>query len=211
MAPKRYDTTPVDPSALGVPLTFPFSKRTAPNRFLKGAMTERLSSWSPTDLSARGIPSPELINVYRRWGEGGIGLNLTGNVQIAPDQLEGAGNAIIPRDAPFSGPRFEAFKEMARVGKKEGGLMVAQVSHPGRQVPASIQKNPVSASDVKLEDVRGMKFAQPHAATEQEIDDIVEGFVHAAVYLEKAGFDGIQLHGAHGMFLLPTPSFQSKY
>lgn len=46
-----------------------------------------------------------------------------------------------------------------------------------------------------------MSFAKPHAASAQEITDIIEGFAHAAEYLEKAGFDGIELHGAHGYLL----------
>lgn len=70
--------------------------------------------------------------------------------------------------------------------------MVGQVSHPGRQVESRIQKNPVSASDVQLEgEVMGMKFAKPHAATEEELKGFVEGFAHAAEYLMKAGWDGI--------------------
>lgn len=54
----------------------------------------------------------------------------------------------------------------------------------------------------------GMKFAQPRAATEEDIKNIIEGFSHQAEYLEKAGWDGVQLHGAHGyllaQFLSPT-------
>jgi len=198
----RYDSKSNDASPLGKPLHFSFSDRTAPNRFIKGAMTERLSSWSPTDLPSRGIPSAELINSYRRWGEGEIGVILTGNVMIEYDQLEAAGNPIIPREADFSGPRFDAFKKMAEVSKAHGSLVVAQVSHPGRQCERRIQKDPVSASDVQLEgNVMGMEFAKPHAATTEEIARLVDGFAHAAEYLEKAGYDGIQLHGAHGYLL----------
>jgi 2,4-dienoyl-CoA reductase-like NADH-dependent reductase (Old Yellow Enzyme family) len=47
----------------------------------------------------------------------------------------------------------------------------------------------------------GMEFAKPHAATQDEIELIKEGFAHAAEYLEKAGYDGIELHGAHGYLL----------
>lgn len=54
----------------------------------------------------------------------------------------------------------------------------------------------------------GMEFGQPRAATQEDIDNISDAFAHAAEYLEKAGFDGIQLHGAHGyliaQFLSPT-------
>ncbi|KJX95408.1 nadh oxidase like protein [Zymoseptoria brevis] len=205
----RFQSDDVDASVLGKPLKFEFSGKTAPNRFLKGAMTERISSWDPKNFEARGIPSKNLVNVYKRWGEGGLGLILSGNIMIEYDHLEAAGNPIIPPDAPYEGERFERFKEMATEGKKHGMLMVGQVSHPGRQVEERIQKNPVSASDVQLEgEVMGMHFAKPHAATEEELKGFVEGWAHAAEYLEKGGWDGIQLHGAHGyllaQFLSPT-------
>jgi 2,4-dienoyl-CoA reductase-like NADH-dependent reductase (Old Yellow Enzyme family) len=128
---------------------------------------------------------------------------------IEYDHLEAAGNPIIPRGSSFSGERFDAFQAMATESKKHGSLIVGQVSHPGRQVEQRIQKNPISASDVQLEgDVMGMKFAKPRAATEQDIANVIEGFAHAAEYLDKAGYDGIELHGAHGyliaQFLSPT-------
>ncbi|KAK3659359.1 hypothetical protein LTR56_001249 [Elasticomyces elasticus] len=210
MAPiARFESEKVDASSLGEPLKYEFSGRTAPNRFMKGAMTERLSSWDPKNLEARGIPSKELINAYRRWGEGEIGNILTGNVMIEYDHLEASGNPIVPRGAPYEGERFEAFKEMAEVAKKHGSLMVAQVSHPGRQVQDLIQPNPVSASAIQLSgNVMGMTFAKPRAAAEEDIANIIEGFAHAAEYLEKAGYDGVELHGAHGyllaQFLSPT-------
>ena len=146
----RYDSSPTDISKLASPLTFPFSNRNAPNRFLKAAMTEQLSSWDAQDLHARGIPSAQLINVYRRFGEGGFGVILTGNIMIDPAHLEAAGNAIVPRTAPFEGERFEAFKSMATGAKAHGSLAIGQVSHPGRQVRDRIQDDPMSASDVQI-------------------------------------------------------------
>lgn len=200
--PTRYQSEQADASALGKPLHFEFANRDAPNRFLKAAMTERLSSWDPQDFSRRGIPSQELINVYRRWGEGEFGMILTGNVMIAYDHLEAPGNPIIPPEATFDGERFEAFKKMAEASKAHGMLCVAQVSHPGRQVEARIQKDPLSASDVQLEgEIMGMRFAKPHAASEDEIKMLVNQFTHAAEFLHKAGYDGIELHGAHGYLL----------
>ena len=198
----RYPSSGGSASDLGQPLHFAFSGKTASNRFLKGAMTERLSSWSATDLPKRGVPSSELINVYRRWGEGGYGVILTGNVMIEYDQLEAPGNPIIARGSEFSGERFEAFQKLGAEAKKEGSLIVAQVSHPGRQTASVLQSDPVSASDVQLEgSLMGMTFAKPHAATQDEIKRIVDGFAHAAEYLHKAGYDGIQLHSAHGYLL----------
>ena len=165
-------------------------------------MTERLSSWDPKTFEARGIPSKNLINVYKRWGEGQLGIILTGNIMIDYDQLEAKGNPIIPRGAKFEGKRFEAFKTMAAEGKKHGCLMVGQVSHPGRQVTSDINNDPISASDTQLEgNIMGMTFSKPHAASTEEIQKIIDGFAHAAEYLHKAGYDGIELHGAHGYLL----------
>jgi 2,4-dienoyl-CoA reductase-like NADH-dependent reductase (Old Yellow Enzyme family) len=125
------------------------------------------------------------------------------------DHLEAAGNPIIPRGCNFYGDRFDAFKELAEASKVHGGLIVAQLSHPGRQVASNIQKHPISASDVQLEgEVMGMTFEKPRAATEKDIEHIIEGFVHAAEFCHEAGFDGVELHGAHGyllsQFLSPT-------
>lgn len=54
----------------------------------------------------------------------------------------------------------------------------------------------------------GMEFAKPHAASQDEINRVIDGFSHAAEFLEKTGYDGIQLHAAHGyllaQFLSPT-------
>ncbi len=191
----RWPSENVDASPLGQSLTFPISGRTAPNRFMKAAMTERISTWDPKNLQARGIPTKELINLYRRWGEGGSGVILTGNILIDYVNLEAAGNPIIPADAPFEGERFDGFREVAKAAKAKGMLCVGQVSHAGRQVSSQLNPNPISASDVQLGSAMGMTFGKPRMASQEEIDQIVEGFCHAAEYLEKAGFDGIQLHG----------------
>jgi 2,4-dienoyl-CoA reductase-like NADH-dependent reductase (Old Yellow Enzyme family) len=47
----------------------------------------------------------------------------------------------------------------------------------------------------------GMSFSAPRAATIEDIDYLIKSFAHAAAYLEAAGFDGVQLHGAHGYLI----------
>ncbi|KAJ6007326.1 Aldolase-type TIM barrel [Penicillium herquei] len=210
----RFECADVDPTPLGQPIMFAFSGRTAPNRFLKGAMSEHLASFSATDVDSRGIPSPELIHAYKVWGESEIGINLTGNVMIDPGHLEAAGNMVIPQNAEYSGLRFERFRELAAVGKANGSLIIAQVGHPGRQTPKAIQPNPISASDVQLVSAaQGREFGKPQAMTKEDILQLIDGFAHAAEYLEKAGFDGIELHGAHGYllshFLSPTTNLRT--
>lgn len=204
MAPTRHAAVKADPAPLAQPLRFEHSGKTAKNRLLKASMTERLSSWDPRELPRRGIPSRDLVNVYRRWGEGGFGVVLTGNVMIEYDHVEASGNPIIPREAPFSGERFGAFRDLAAAAKRHGSLVLAQVSHPGRQVSESIQKSPISASDVKLDKtVSGMQFAKPRPMDKDDFDRVVDGFAHAAEFLHEAGFDGVELHAAQ--YVCPIP------
>ncbi|KAI1283625.1 NADH oxidase [Xylaria sp. FL0933] len=197
----RWPSTSTDVRRLAEPIVFPFSKRTAPNRFLKAATSERLASFDEVNLQARGVPSPELVHLYAVFGRGGWGQILTGNIQISYTDLEAPGNPIIPPGAEFSGPRFDAFAALAAAGKSHGSLIVGQVSHPGRQVPEALQPHPISASPVHLVTEGNGPFGVPRAATQQDIDSIIEGFAHAAEYLERAGFDGMELHGAHGYLI----------
>ncbi|KAL5089309.1 hypothetical protein Trisim1_005872 [Trichoderma cf. simile WF8] len=207
-APKK-----IDPAPLGRPLTFEFSGKTAKNRFMKAAMSELQSSWDDKDLTKRGIPSKELANLYRLWGAGGYGVILLGNTMIDYDQLEGVGNHIIPSEAPFSGERFERFKDIASAAKEHGSLVYTQLSHPGRQVTDNIQPHPISASDVQLKGSEFGSFAKPRAMEQADIDHVVNSFAHAAEYCYKAGFDGVELHGAHGyllaQFLAPSTNLRT--
>ncbi|EOD46056.1 putative cytochrome p450 3a9 protein [Neofusicoccum parvum UCRNP2] len=167
------------------PLSFHASGRTAPNRFLKGAMSERLASWDPQPVD-RGVPSPELAELYEVWGRGQIGVLVTGNVMVDAAHPEAVGNAAVPSGAEASPRRLEAFRAVARAGKRHGSLVIAQISHPGRQCDVRVQPDPVvSASDVQLQGtVMGMRFGKPHAAQREELSRIVQQFQHAAAYLE---------------------------
>ncbi|KAI2617416.1 hypothetical protein GGR54DRAFT_607666 [Hypoxylon sp. NC1633] len=211
MSVKRYQGEYADPAPLGKPLHFEFSGKTAINRFHKAPITERLATWDATDLSKRGIPTQELINVYRRWGEGGYGMIATGNVMIDADQLEAAGNLVIPADAPFSGERYNNFKQLATEAKRHGSLVVAQISHPGRQVFAHCKNQPISASDVRLKlNFLGHDFAAPRPMEDKDFKEVIDGFVHAAEYCYAAGFDGVELHGAHGYLLAQFLAFTTN-
>ncbi|KAL5610593.1 hypothetical protein FOBRF1_006710 [Fusarium oxysporum] len=202
MTPSRYGSEIVDPAPLLQPLEYVFSGRKAPNRLLKAAMSEKLATWDPQDVSARGYPTRELITLYRNWGAGGWGSILTSNIIIDGLNLEAPGNLIIPAEEAFEGRRFEGYKELATEAKKNGSLLIAQVSHAGRQVEEWIQPNPISASDVQLvSSTPGKTYAVPKSATKEDIATVINGFAHAAEFLEKAGFDGIELHGAHGYLL----------
>ncbi|CAJ2503210.1 Uu.00g106040.m01.CDS01 [Anthostomella pinea] len=216
----RFESAPVDVSPLGQPMKFEFSGKVAKNRFLKAAMAEDLATWSATNLEERGAPTKELIEL---WGEGEWGVISTGNIDINFDMLSAVGDMIITPECGSSGPRFEAFQELAKGAKAHGSLLVAQMTHPGRQLLAKIRKDTISASAIQHGEPTSYyvmqritpspgfgAYAVPREATKAEIASVVEGFAYAAEYLQKAGFDGVKLHGAHGYLISQFLSEQSN-
>uniref|UniRef100_A0A1I7YP71 Oxidored_FMN domain-containing protein n=1 Tax=Steinernema glaseri TaxID=37863 RepID=A0A1I7YP71_9BILA len=204
MVVRRLKSIPTPNAAeiLGQALHFPTSGRVAANRFLKAALTERTSSWDPENPQKCGIPHQGLFNLYEKWSHGGFGMILTGNVLVCPKHLESAGNAII-HESIENPERREAFKKWAETMKASGSLAVAQLSHAGRVTPFAVNSTPFSASDVQLGGVRrGSAFGKPIPLTQEQIkENVIKNFVYAAKYCYEAGFDGVQLHAAHGYLL----------
>ena len=170
-------------------LTLP-NGQVMPNRLAKAAMEESLCD------DDHG-PSDKLINLYKRWSTGKPGLLITGNVMVDPKALTGPNNVVVEDER-----HLVKLKEWAEAGKIGGNLLWAQISHPGRQMFAAMDDTPVSASDVPvtIPGARGM-FAIPRALEVVEIEDLIKRFGETARIFEKAGFDGVQIHGAHGYLL----------
>lgn len=190
----RVKGADVDVSPLKESLTFAFSGRTAKNRFLKAPMTERLCRWNndDEDISARGYPTEEYTHLYKRWGEGEIGVIVAGNMMVKYDAVEAFGNPILPDNHDN---RVEAYRKVTEVAKAHGSLVVAQLSHPGRQGGAVLNPDPVSASDVQLELAwAGNTFNKPRPLTVPEIKDLVKQWGETAYLCYQAGFDGVQIH-----------------
>lgn len=162
------------------------------NRIAKASMEESLAD-------DRFLPGKDMIGLYRRWGQGGAGLLLTGNAMVDPNAVTGPGNVIV-RDQG----NLDSFKRWAEAGKSGGSKMWMQINHPGRQVFSFVSETPVAPSAVKVH-IPGRMFEKvfgtPRALTEDEIKKIIDRFIQAAVVAEKAGFDGVEVHAAHGYLL----------
>jgi hypothetical protein len=91
----RYESTEVDESPLAQPLTFEFSKRTAKNRLMKAAMEERLATWDDNILEKRGLPTKELIDLYRRYVERPLEIPENGVLINHVWVLDGANNQMV--------------------------------------------------------------------------------------------------------------------
>ena len=73
------------------PLTLP-NGAVLPNRLCKAAMEENLSIEGQ-------LPGQKLFTLYQRWAEGGVGLQISGNVMIAPDAMTGPGGVVLQDDS----------------------------------------------------------------------------------------------------------------
>lgn len=159
----------------------------------------------------RGYPTKEYTHLYKMWGEGQIGIIVTGNTMVRYDAVEAYGNPILVDDHDG---RVAAYAEVVKASKAHGSLCVAQLSHPGRQGSKYLNPNPVSASDVHLAiKWAGNEFAKPRAMSVDEIKAMVRSWGETAYLCWKAGFDGVQVHCAHGyllaQFLSPTTNHRT--
>ncbi len=170
------------------PLTLPCGA-TLPNRLVKAAMSEALGTRD-------NRITPGLVQVYRRWAAGGIGMNITGNVMIDHRARAEPGNVVVEDDRDMA-----MLREWAKAGQINGSKIWVQLNHPGKQCPKGMNKETVSPSAIPFRKDLQMMFGTPRALTEAEILDLIQRWGKAAKVFKDAGFDGVQIHGAHGYLI----------
>src|SRR5260370_31350887 len=145
------------------------------------------------------LPDERLVSLYRRWGAGGAGLLITGNVMVHAEALTGPGGIVLDDGAPL-----DPFARWAEAGKAGGAAIWMQISHPGRQVQARMPGVVWAPSAIAVELGRHSKrFGRPAAMTQEQIIATVERFATAAELAEQARFDGVEGHAAHRSLISP--------
>jgi 2,4-dienoyl-CoA reductase-like NADH-dependent reductase (Old Yellow Enzyme family) len=174
-------------TTLEKPLTLPCGV-VLRNRIAKAAMSEQLAD-------RRGAPTEGLCRLYARWARSGAGLLITGNVMID-------GRALTePRNAILEVERYEpAYRDWARSVDGTDAAIWMQLSHPGRSALVPLGTRRVAPSAVPLH-LAGMRRRRPHPLGEHQIKEIIQRFATSAGYAIEAGFNGIQIHAAHGYLL----------
>lgn len=171
------------------PLTLP-NGTVITNRIAKAAMEENMAD-------ADHAPSEGLIRLYRAWAEGGAGLIITGNVMVDARAMTGPAGVVL-QDAQH----LDRFQDWATTARSGGGQIWMQINHPGRQMPASMAQETLAPSAIPLDLGRQSKmFPVPRAMTADDIADVTRRFIHTAGLAERAGFDGVEIHAAHGYLL----------
>uniref|UniRef100_A0AC34F973 NADH:flavin oxidoreductase/NADH oxidase N-terminal domain-containing protein n=1 Tax=Panagrolaimus sp. ES5 TaxID=591445 RepID=A0AC34F973_9BILA len=193
---------PVDPKILGDAITFPTSKKVAKNRFFKAALSENLAAYDPSNRAINGLPNEMHVNLYEKWAAGGFGVVVTGNVITDEMHLESPGNTIITKELDLP-QRRKIWTKIASKAKKHGALIISQLGNAGRQTSITVNKHPFSASDVQLKrDAAYREYGVPIPLTTEQIKtEVIDKMVYASKVLYECGFDGVELHGAHGYMI----------
>lgn len=160
------------------------------NRIAKGALSEGLATLIEGDVT------PALLQLYEAWGAGGLGLCITGNVMVDVRAKNEPCNVVIENENDL--PQL---KRWADIGKKHQMALVVQLSHPGKQCPKGLNKETVAPSAIGFGPDLASMFGTPRELSGMEIQLIIKRFGEAARICKKAGFDGVQLHGAHGYLI----------
>ena len=166
-------------------LTLP-NGSTLPNRLAKSALSETLGTMD-------NRVTPGLVRLYERWAQGGTGLLITGNIMVDRRALGEPGNVVIEDDRDLA-----LLKAMAEGVARHGSRLWAQINHPGKQSPKGLNRENVSPSAIPFGKQMQAFFDTPRELTEPEILDIIARFGRAAGVVKKAGYHGVQIHGAHG-------------
>lgn len=159
------------------------------NRLAKAAMSEALGTYD-------NRPTLGLVQLYRRWAASGLGLIVTGNVMIDRQALGEPGNVVIEDEADLP-----VLRQWAQTATEQGAAIWVQLNHPGKQSTKGLNAYNLAPSAVPFREDMAAFFETPREATTSEIQDIIERFGRSAAICKKAGFSGVEIHGAHGYLI----------
>ncbi|AZS86528.1 NADH:flavin oxidoreductase [Streptomyces griseoviridis] len=183
--------TPSAPSRAAEILSRPVSLNglTVPNRIVMAPMTR--------EFSPGGIPGDDVVSYYARRAAAGVGLIVTEGTYVGHPSA-GLSDSI---------PRFHGEEQLAGWAKvaaevhAAGGTIVPQLWHIGmvreQGQPPFADAPAVGPSGLRI----GADEPTGRAMTQDDLDDVIDAFAEAAAAAERIGFDGIELHGAHGYLL----------
>lgn len=159
----------------------------------------RSATWEGLADHDGGVNEP-LVDVYRKLADGGVGLIITGYMAIRTEGRQSSTQLLVE-----SKRRIPALARIADAVHKCGGKVVAQIVHCGGQATREASGcQPLAPSAIESPGYSEV----PQALSTDDINTLIASFAIAARRLKDAGFDGVQLHGAHGylmaQFLSPT-------
>jgi 2,4-dienoyl-CoA reductase-like NADH-dependent reductase (Old Yellow Enzyme family) len=155
------------------------------NRFVRSATWEGLAN-------PDGFCSAEIADMMLKLAKGQVGLIITSHAYV-----NRYGQGSIRQLGIYDDRFISSYKEIVERVHKEGSKIVMHISHAGaRALIQPKNSRPLGPSFLEIKDTLNCK-----EITKNEIFKTIEDFKKAAVRAKKSGFDGVQLHGAHGYLL----------
>lgn len=166
------------------------------NRFVRSATWEGMASED-------GACTPRLMELMANLAKGGVGLIITSHAYIRPD-----GQAGVLQLGIYKDEFIDDLQELTSTIHKHGSRIVLQIAHAGYFAnPKLTGQMPLALSQVE-----GFAKSPRKEMTMEEIQVIVKVFGQAARRSKEAGFDGVQIHAAHGYLLSQSvsPAFNKR-
>lgn len=152
------------------------------NRFMLAPLTNCQSH-------ADGTLSDEEFHWLTMRADGGFGLTMT-----CAAHVQARGQGFPGQLGIFGDQHIEGLTRLASTIKAKGSLAAVQLHHAGNRSPKDLVGDVVCPSDDPATGARALTLA--------EVEQLRDDFIAAAKRAERAGFDGVELHGAHGYILL---------
>lgn len=170
---------------------------TLKNRVIMPAMSECLAD-------VNGEVNDDYIAYYQERAKGGTGLIITGVCRVDPD-----GAALPNQLAAYNISHAGKLKKLSDAIHRYDSRIFLQLHHGGRQTNVMLTgKEAIAPSAIPIP---GLPFPTPREMTTQEVKEMVQKFVFAAVIAKLAGMDGVEVHCAHGYLLNQfVSSFSNK-
>jgi 2,4-dienoyl-CoA reductase-like NADH-dependent reductase (Old Yellow Enzyme family) len=157
------------------------------NRFVCSATYEVMATET-------GEVTDGILKRYRNLARGDVGLIISGMLCVHP-----LGRGYKHQLGIHDDKMIPGLRSVVEAVHQEGGKMVFQLAHAGRQTTKKlIGQTPVAPSDKGRDPIN---FVKPKKMTEEQVKEVIQSFVKAANRAVESGADGVQIHAAHGYLI----------
>ncbi len=157
------------------------------NRLVKSATLENMAT-------PKGVPTEDTKRFYERLAHGGAGLIITGYAYVNE-----SGQSFPLQNGIHNDTVVAEWQRITDAVHEEGGKIAMQIVHGGRQIKSRALGGRKSVAPSAIPDL--VYFTIPRPMTEADILQTIQDFQDAASRVKKAGFDAVQIHGAHGYLI----------
>ena len=166
------------------------------NRFVRSATWEGMAS-------PEGAVTPKLIDTMAALARGGVGLIISSHAYVRKE-----GQASPWQIGVYQDELIDGLREMTAAVHEAGGTMALQLAHAGHFAAEQITGTP----PLVVSDYAGLAQTPRKEMMVKDFEELVTAFADAAVRAKSAGFDGVQIHAAHGYLLSQflSPAFNRR-